>query len=276
MKKLFTLMVMCVMAVAAKADITIYVKAVKAPYLYVWAGADNGAWPGTQMTETADVKGETFWKKTFVGATALNAIFNDGAGNQTTDITGLTSDRYFTYDGAKTYEDITENYAVIPDAVISSLLVAGDFNQWSLETAVPFTEVEKGKVFAGTLDFSAVTTEAVLFKFVVNAGMAWVGYSQITLDAPEGWVAEGIENSNFEIEFAKAGGNKVFDVTATWAGGKKAEEGWSVKIAAHDPAGISSVKANATTAIPFNLAGQRVANGYKGLVIKNGQKVMVK
>jgi hypothetical protein len=44
-----------------------------------------------------------------------------------------------------------------------------------------------------------------------------------------------------------------------------------------DPDGISSVvtKSNAPAAI-FNLAGQRVNNGYKGLVVKNGSKFMVK
>ena len=42
--------------------------------------------------------------------------------------------------------------------------------------------------------------------------------------------------------------------------------------------GISDVKANvkATNGAMFNLAGQRVAEGYKGLVIKNGKKYVVK
>ena len=42
--------------------------------------------------------------------------------------------------------------------------------------------------------------------------------------------------------------------------------------------GISTVKANvkATNGAMFNLAGQRVAEGYKGLVIKNGKKYVVK
>ena len=42
--------------------------------------------------------------------------------------------------------------------------------------------------------------------------------------------------------------------------------------------GINSVVTNnaAATAVIYNLAGQRVDNGYKGIVVKNGKKVMVK
>ena len=44
-----------------------------------------------------------------------------------------------------------------------------------------------------------------------------------------------------------------------------------------NPTGITSVKAaDATNAPMFNLAGQRVNNGYKGVVIQNGKKFMQK
>ena len=39
-----------------------------------------------------------------------------------------------------------------------------------------------------------------------------------------------------------------------------------------DAAGINSVKAEKANGAAFNLAGQKVANDYKGLVIKNGRK----
>ena len=50
MKKIFTLLVMSVMAVAVNADITIYVKADVAPYIWAWNASGNvftDAWPGT-------------------------------------------------------------------------------------------------------------------------------------------------------------------------------------------------------------------------------------
>ena len=45
------------------------------------------------------------------------------------------------------------------------------------------------------------------------------------------------------------------------------------------PTGIETVKSNVdaiANGAMFNLAGQRVAEGYKGLVIKNGKKYVVK
>ena len=45
-----------------------------------------------------------------------------------------------------------------------------------------------------------------------------------------------------------------------------------------DPEGISSVVANSSnvSTVTYNIAGQRVTKDYKGIVIKNGKKVVVK
>ena len=82
---------------------TIHVKAATAPTLYAWtdAGELNGGWPGTQMTEK-DSDGN--WVKTF-NAAPINFILNDGTGadsGKTPDITGVSGDVYYTYDGATT------------------------------------------------------------------------------------------------------------------------------------------------------------------------------
>ena len=42
------------------------------------------------------------------------------------------------------------------------------------------------------------------------------------------------------------------------------------------PTGISTVKAYEQNAVRYNLAGQKVDAGYKGLVIVNGRTVVVK
>lgn len=106
-----------VKAKAASNGITIYVKADAAPHLYVWEGAGvtlNGGWPGNVLTETKEVKGTTFYYKTFTPSTgSINIIFNNGSGgdgNQTKNIEGLTSDRYYTYDGGSGCEDVTAQY----------------------------------------------------------------------------------------------------------------------------------------------------------------------
>ena len=49
------------------------------------------------------------------------------------------------------------------------------------------------------------------------------------------------------------------------------------RIAAGAPTGIATVKAaNANNGAIFNLAGQRVGKDFKGLVIMNGKKMVVK
>ena len=131
MKKLFSLLVLLVAIVTgAWADVTVYVQAETAPYLYAWTwtSADgsttefNGEWPGTQMTESAVVKETTFWKKTF-DTSGFNIIFNSGSDTpQTPDISGITSDRYFTFNATDgTYVDVTEQYGELPDASVTSL-----------------------------------------------------------------------------------------------------------------------------------------------------------
>ena len=95
---------MCLVAMAASASVTVYVKADAAPYLYVWDSSENAlnrAWPGKQMTETAEVQGVTFYKATF-DAESINFIINNGSGNQTGDIKDITEDVYYTYDGNNT------------------------------------------------------------------------------------------------------------------------------------------------------------------------------
>lgn len=88
-------------------SITVYCQASSAPNLYVWTSTStstNGAWPGNKMTSTKQIGGKTFYYATF-NESAINIIFNngsDGDANKTADITGITSDVYYVYDGAST------------------------------------------------------------------------------------------------------------------------------------------------------------------------------
>ena len=89
------------------ATTTIYVTADSAPYAYIWgtnsAGKQaepNGTWPGSKLTESTEIDGRTFWSFTLDDIESASVIFTtDGTNGKTPDITGITSDTYFEYDG---------------------------------------------------------------------------------------------------------------------------------------------------------------------------------
>ena len=102
--------------------VTIYCKAASAPYLYSWedGGAEhNGAWPGSKMTSSTTINGEKWWTYTY-DVKPINIIFNDGNGNQTPDIKGLSTDSYFEYNGTSTATNVTSQYVDLTDADIPS------------------------------------------------------------------------------------------------------------------------------------------------------------
>lgn len=91
------------------AVITVYVTASSAPNLYAWEGSTeyNGAWPGAKLTNTEVIDGKTFYYMSFPDVKeSLNIIFNNGGGAQTADITGITADVYYEYDGGSNAKEI--------------------------------------------------------------------------------------------------------------------------------------------------------------------------
>ncbi len=97
------------------AGITIYVKAATAPYLYIWSGEGtskvepNGAWPANPMSEKVTVDGSEYWAYTVSDVSSINLIFHNNSGAQTDNITDVTGDTYFTYDGGSGYTKVGGN-----------------------------------------------------------------------------------------------------------------------------------------------------------------------
>lgn len=94
------------------ATITVYVTSPSQPTIYGWgknsAGADVkpcGAWPGKKLTETKTIDGYDFYSFTFDDMDEVNVIFNNGS-SKTGDITGITEDTYFEYDGGTGYKKL--------------------------------------------------------------------------------------------------------------------------------------------------------------------------
>ncbi len=175
MKKILLLFLVAMTAMTSQAAITVYVQAEKAPYIWAWGNSGNifsEAWPGPQLTEKKTVKNSVtgedteFWYYTFdESITTVNILFNNGGEGdahvdvkQTKDINGITTDRYFTYDGESGWTDITEQFGgEIPDAEVTSLLLVGNNNNWGNEGGEPivFDVVEAGKKFHATIDLIA-------------------------------------------------------------------------------------------------------------------------
>ena len=230
MKKILSLISFLMMAMTLQAAITIYVKSDVQPYLYAWwDGGQNASWPGVQLTETKTVEGTQFWYYTFdESLTTVSIIFNDGNGNQTGDITGVTSDAYYTYDGTKGFADISEQYVEVPDVEISTLALKGNQDGWTDD--ITFSEVESGTSYSLIVDLTDNTSiEDGKWQFKIRPNGLWVGYSQVTLDAPE-WCEQALSD-NFLINLDDASlVSKKFTFTATWSGGKYADQGWTIKI----------------------------------------------
>lgn len=247
-KRLFTLLLMlCPLLIAGMAsakDITIYVQADKSPKLWFWGDATNSTdWPGEALTQTTQVQNpttgatQTFYYKTFTGlaenASISMLISYDGDADKTSDINGITSDRYFWYKGDKQYEDITEQFTAIPDATIEYVGISGSFNGWPGPADAPkFTVATANQEYTYDLDLTSVSGD-VIFKIQPNG--TWLGYPQITPAGETSWLSDdGGSDHNIKLAHSTSG-YKTYKLTATWAGGADPSAGWTLKVEGDEP-----------------------------------------
>ena len=314
MKKIFTLLAVCIFAMAAQAqDIHIRVQCDTAPFIWSWgspnpdynSNGDIDPWPGTkQLTDTwtDPDTGDKFWEFTVPeGAYPISLLFNNGASEgtkKTADINSVKSDRYFILSwGDETsgvsLVDITTDYTELPDAEVNTVSLAGNHNGWSGDSQW-FDVVETGKKFQLTVDASAEGfAEENLWKFKFRPnGQEWVGYWDVYYDdennpdpedgrAPKStapsWLG-ATDDGNFLIDLEEdTRATKTYTITITWGGGKEAGKNWAFEITG--PAtGIETIKAiqEKSNAPIYNLQGQRISGNYRGIAIQNGKKVVVK
>jgi len=313
MKKIFTLIVMCVLAISAQAKITIYVQCETAPFLWTWGAVggtfDNvGDWPGTlQLTDkfTHPDTGEEFWMYAFPEEiTQISFLFNDGntPTKQTGDIKEVTTDRYFILawdDGAGNVscQDVTEDYIEIPDAEVTSMGISGNHNGWEDPSTVQFEVVEAGKTFKYTINPAELVFDDIAWKFKFRPNQtSWLGFWDVYYwdqpDAETGVVPDPVEGKTAMSQapewLQEDGGNFMIDTdtykadsftfTLTWGGGKLASENWTLTAEAQNlVTGIKNVKTTKVSdAAIYNLQGQRVDGNFRGIAIQNGKKVVLK
>ncbi len=143
------------------AAITVYVTAPSAPALYAWEGKTefNGAWPGKTMTATEVIDGRTFYYQSFSDVeTSLSVIFING-NNKTADITGITGDVYFEYDGGTGVKEIEVNRGPKAPTITATPGSGTQFNNPIKVTlnASPATDIYY------TLDGSAASTSSTKY-----------------------------------------------------------------------------------------------------------------
>lgn len=251
---------------------SIYVQCTSAPNLYAWTTSGSqllGAWPGSEMTETEEVKGTNFWKHTFAQS-PVNIIFNNGEGVQTADLS-IAHDSYFTFDPTNSdkntnYTDITSQYYTPGEVTIPAC-------------AKPLTN-QLYVYFRGNLDYDDV--------------YAWVwGKDNKNFCKNQNWPGD-----KMEIVGKDEKGRDVW----VWKGGKLGEElptnilfnncgtpqtadfafengGYYTMFGKQgNVTGIQQVKTKTvtTTNATYNLSGQLVTDGYRGIVIRNGKKMVIK
>ncbi len=136
------------------ATITVYVAASVAPYLYAWTEKNgsttelNGGWPGKQMTATETVNGVKYWCQSF-DADNFNVIFNNGGGAQTGDITGITTDSYFTYDGGTGYKLVDAGQGGSTPQPVDNTIHAYFLNTPGWGNVMCWAWIEGGENFTG-------------------------------------------------------------------------------------------------------------------------------
>lgn len=272
-----TLLMVCGVVMAK--SITVYVQAETAPYIWSWGASDGvdynvGSWPGAnQFTETwtDPATGDLFWKYSFPESVEyISFLLNNGDPlntAQTGNVDNVTSDRYFILnwnDGS--FEDVTENYIVIPDAEVNSLGISGNHNEWGLPEGSEFTLVG-GKTFTKTIDLTGYDIPNNIWEFKLRPNLSgWIGYYEVTIDGNiPSWLSDNY--GNFMVDLTQTG--RIFNITATWAGGKDISQGWRMKITTSNSGGGGTIIPGITELFQMNGEQYGLVSDYQTEVPEN-------
>ena len=131
------------------ASIVVMVKADKAPYIHAWTtGVDGknltGAWPGKVMKGPEEIDGAKYWTYDFDNVESFNVILNNGSGDQSGNITGITSDTYLEYDGRKNAKKISAPANLTTAAKVAFSPNGGEFEKSITVTATLSSNAKSG------------------------------------------------------------------------------------------------------------------------------------
>ena len=89
------------------------------------------------------------------------------------------------------------------DDAIEKVQLPGDFSGWNGD-ANTFEAGDEPKTYVRIVDFSGVTNDIVTFKLLVNNGH-WLGWNDMVISAPDGWVQEAANDGNIQLNLAAIG-----------------------------------------------------------------------
>lgn len=280
-------------------DFTVYVECSEAPYIYSWNSAGqptNGAWPGTQLATTVTKEdGKTFWVREFSTSPA-NIIINNGGDKKTVDdevvatgdnavqtanIEGLTHDSYFTFDPTNSdketnWTDITANYYTPEPIQLPSC-------------AKPLVN-HVYCYFQGNKDYDS--PRAWAWNDSKNFCGEWPG-TKLTRVGDDGnghlvWLWDAGDYVDLFDTYTPD--PALFPANILFNNGGEDPKTADFKFengGYYDATGlvgnVTTTGIKATTidmpllkTATYNLQGQKVANGYRGIVIQNGKKYIVR
>lgn len=263
-------------------SVSVFVEANQAPYLYAWTSAGVqplGEWPGQKLTEQVSVTSidgsatKNFWKYTFSVA-PVNIVINNGDGTQTSDITGIGHDSYFTFDDTNSdkesnWTDVTSQFYT-PEPV-------------ELPACVKPIEGHIYCYFKGNKDYDSPYVWAWNDNkdFCQNA---WPGdaMKRVGYDGDKAvWLwdlgAIGGDGLPTGILFSNKGSDTLKTSDFAFVNGGYYDV-FGLLAKATDATGISMpTTVNVQQpAVVFDLQGRRVVQPTKGVYIQNGRKVVIK
>ena len=117
-----------------------------------------------------------------------------------------------------------ETYTLTSPASVRSVVLLGTFNGWSKENVL---EESPENTWTYLLNLTNTTAD-IEFKVLVYKDN-WLGYSNVSFDAPEGWIAQASSDDNILLKNSTAD-YKTYQVTISWEPSTNVTSGWTVKV----------------------------------------------
>jgi len=220
------------------AVITVYVKSENGGNMYAWgnnsAGSKAepcGAWPGKALSsmEQTDINGEIFHSFTFDDLESVNIIFNNN-GSQTADITGITEDAYFEYDGGSNATKVDITPTPKRPTVKASPASGTSFNE-SIKVTLTVnpaatihytidgsTPTATSATYTAPLTFTETTTLKTFVENEVGSNVQTFTYTKTDMPLPQGYTIYFKNSDNWDQVYAYVYGSGINDLIGKWPG----------------------------------------------------------